>query len=83
MKKTINTLVLILLVSVLSIAGFSQTPYGKQNGVSGSNGNSTNNNITKGPPVGGPIDGGLSILVLLGLGYGAKKVYSIKKQVIV
>jgi hypothetical protein len=79
MKKVINTLVVIFLVSILSIAGFSQTPYGKQNGVSGSNGNSTNNNI-KGPPVGGPIDGGLSIFVLLGLGYGAKKVYSIKKQ---
>ncbi|MFZ4740319.1 MAG: PID-CTERM protein-sorting domain-containing protein [Bacteroidales bacterium] len=29
---------------------------------------------------GAPIDGGLSILMLLGAVYGAKKVYSLKKQ---
>lgn len=29
-------------------------------------------------PVGAPIDGGLSILLVLGAGYGAKKIYSLK-----
>jgi hypothetical protein len=29
-------------------------------------------------PVGAPIDGGLSILLILGAGYGAKKLYSLR-----
>lgn len=29
-------------------------------------------------PVGAPIDGGLSILLVLGAGYGAKKLYSLR-----
>ena len=33
-----------------------------------------------GPIHGAPIDGGLSILLALGLGYGAKKVYNTKKK---
>lgn len=32
-----------------------------------------------GPPVGAPIDGGLSILLALGAGYGARKLYSARK----
>jgi len=31
-------------------------------------------------PVGAPIDGGLSILLILGAGYGAKKIYSRRKE---
>lgn len=31
------------------------------------------------PPVGAPIDGGLSILLALGAGYGARKFYQAKK----
>ena len=30
-------------------------------------------------PAGGPVDGGLSILLVLGAGYGAKKLYNLKK----
>jgi len=30
-------------------------------------------------PLGAPVDGGLSILLLLGAGYGAKKLYSVKE----
>ncbi len=30
-------------------------------------------------PVGAPIDGGLGILLALGLGYGAKKLYNARK----
>jgi len=29
-------------------------------------------------PVGAPIDGGVSILLILGAGYGAKKLYSLR-----
>jgi len=43
---------------------------------------------TNGGPIGGsapgggaPIDGGLSILLLLGAAYGAKKVYAMRKEV--
>lgn len=31
-------------------------------------------------PVGAPLDGGLSILLILGAGYGAKKIYSRKEN---
>ncbi len=33
-----------------------------------------------GVPVGAPIDGGLGILVALGLAYGGKKLYTIRKE---
>ncbi|HEX7411683.1 MAG TPA: hypothetical protein VF298_06030 [Bacteroidales bacterium] len=33
-----------------------------------------------GTPVGAPIDGGLFILLALGAGYGAKKVYNLRKE---
>ena len=31
-------------------------------------------------PVGAPIDGGLFVLLILGAGYGAKKIYSLRKE---
>ena len=33
-----------------------------------------------GTPVGAPIDGGLSILLALGIGYGARKFYQARKE---
>ena len=33
-----------------------------------------------GPPVGIPIDGGLSLLVAAGIGYGVKKAYDKRKK---
>ena len=33
-----------------------------------------------GTPVGAPIDGGLGILLVLGAGYGAKKLYQARKE---
>ena len=33
-----------------------------------------------GVPVGAPIDGGMGILLALGLAYGGKKLYSIRKE---
>jgi len=47
------------------------------------NGGSTpgvNNIPVGGQPIGSPIDGGLSILLAMGLAYGAKKVYQVKKE---
>jgi hypothetical protein len=41
-----------------------------------------NDGGTQNTPVGGtgaPIDGGLSILLAMGLAYGAKKIYQVKK----
>jgi hypothetical protein len=38
------------------------------------------NNTPVGGGTGAPIDGGMSILLALGLAYGAKKVYSLKKE---
>ena len=33
-----------------------------------------------GTPVGAPIDGGVSILLALGLGYGSRKLYQFRKK---
>ena len=33
-----------------------------------------------GTPVGAPIDGGVSILLALGIGYGTRKIYQLKKN---
>ena len=33
-----------------------------------------------GTPVGAPIDGGLGILIALGLGYGGMKLYQVRKE---
>ena len=39
-----------------------------------------NNIPVGGSPIGSPIDGGLGILLAMGLAYGAKKVYQVRKQ---
>jgi len=33
-----------------------------------------------GTPVGAPIDGGISILLALGIGYGTRKIYHLRKK---
>jgi hypothetical protein len=38
------------------------------------------NNPPGGTPVGAPIDGGISILLALGLGYGVRKTFQLKKK---
>ena len=68
--KKIRSFVIIAMLTALPVLLFSQ-PLPYQNGNSSTVGNT---------PVGAPIDGGLTILMLLGVGYGARKIYSIKKE---
>jgi hypothetical protein len=35
--------------------------------------------VGNGDPVGAPLDGGVGFLLILGVGYGVKKIYSLKK----
>jgi hypothetical protein len=67
--KKIRSVFLITMLLGLPLLNFAQ-PLPSQNG-NGSHVGQT--------PVGAPIDGGLSILLLLGAGYGVKKIYNLKK----
>jgi hypothetical protein len=68
--KRIRSIIIVSLLIAAPVLTFAQ-PLPNQNG----------NGSTIGQiPVGGPIDGGLGILLALGLGYGAKKIFHIKKQ---
>ena len=76
MKKTfrnISIIALLVISPIFSIHGFSQSdppvPGGDPMGGPGG-------------PVGGnaPVDGGLSILLVLSAAYGFKKTYSVKKE---
>jgi hypothetical protein len=68
--KKIRSVLLIIMLLVLPLLNFAQPlPY--------QNGNGSNVGQT---PVGAPIDGGLSILLILGAGYGAKKLAFMRKK---
>ena len=68
--KKIRSVLLITMLLGLPLLNFAQPlPY--------HNGNGSNVGQT---PVGAPIDGGLSILLLLGAGYGIKKIYNRRKE---
>lgn len=68
--KKIRSVLLITMLLGLPLLNFAQPlPY--------QNGNGSNVGQT---PVGAPIDGGLSILLLLGAGYGIKKIYNRRKE---
>lgn len=70
MKKirAIFTLALFLALPLINLADGPPPPPGGGGGPGGG-----------GSPVGAPIDGGLGILLALGLGYGAFKIYKVKK----
>ena len=72
MKNTIKTLVIAILISIPTIM-FAQSPPHPNNGGGPGSGNT---------PVGGgaPIGGGLLIMLGLGLGYGAKKIYNFREN---
>ena len=74
MKKRISIIIALLTLSVMTL--LAQAPpkppndpsYGGDNGPVGGNG-----------PFGSPIDGGSGILLILGAGYAAKRLYFIRK----
>jgi hypothetical protein len=72
MKKAVKLFVIAMIFLSLPLLSLAQTPP-HPNGGGGPGGGST--------PVGGgaPIDGGLSIMLLLGVAYGARKIYRMKK----
>lgn len=75
MKNIIKSLALLSLLTItLLIVKPAQAEPPKPPSGTGTSGN-------QGPqPSGAPIDGGLGILLALGAGYGAKKIYTVKKD---
>lgn len=73
MKKTIQILVILFVIMIPVILTAQPLPY--DTGIGGGEG---------GAPTGGgaPIGGGLLIMLSLAIGYGAKKIYSIRKKVL-
>jgi len=78
MKKIIKLTAALITITLLTINLSAQTPPPPNNGGGGSSQAPGGSNT----PVGGgaPIGGGLLILAALGVGYGAKKVYQMKKH---
>jgi len=69
--KKIRAALIIAMLTALPVFSFLQ-PLPSQNG----NGSGVGQ-----VPVGAPIDGGLSILLVLGAGYGATKLFELRKKV--
>jgi hypothetical protein len=69
--KKIRSILIIAMLAALPVLSFTQPPVPNQNG----NGSSVGNT-----PVGAPIDGGMGILLMLGLGYGASKIRNLKNK---
>ncbi|MCX6267697.1 MAG: hypothetical protein NTW16_10120 [Bacteroidetes bacterium] len=72
--KTIKTVFILLAIFALPLVSLPDPPGPPGSGTAGS---------TQGGgqvPVGAPIDGGLGILLALGLGYGGKKLYNARKS---
>jgi hypothetical protein len=76
MKKVKQIIALMILITI-PLWMTAQPPH--PNGGNVPNANGTNNTFVGGGPNPAPIDGGLSILLALGLAYGGKKVYQLKK----
>ena len=73
MKTNIRKLILILLFIVAPVSMLMADDPGPPNPGGDPSGNG-------GQPIGAPIDGGLSILLSLGMVYGGWKAYKLKKQ---
>jgi len=73
MKKTIQILVILFVILIPFVLSAQPLPYGGD-GFGGGEG------VT---PTGGaaPIGGGLLIMLSLAFGYGAKKIYNVRKKV--
>lgn len=75
MKTTVKTFIrglFILLLTAFSLTSFADDPNPPT--VPGDHGHAGD------IPLGAPIDGGLSIFLVLGAGYGARKLYRIRKE---
>jgi hypothetical protein len=77
MKKAIRIFTVVSFFALLPILSMAQPPHPNSPTTTGG-GNAPGATNT---PVGGgaPIDGGLSIFLLMGAAYGAKKVYQVRK----
>lgn len=71
--KKIKAILVLMAFFAMPLLSISDPPGGPD---PNTNGNGTPNGTV---PVGAPIDGGLGILMILGAGYGLKKVYNARK----
>jgi len=71
--KKIKLVFILLAIFALPLISLPDPPGPPGSGTPGSN---QGGGVT---PVGAPIDGGLGILLALGLGYGGKKLYNARK----
>jgi hypothetical protein len=73
--KKVKQIIAIMILITIPLWMTAQPPHPNGGGVPGPN----NTPVGGGGPSPAPIDGGLSILLALGLAYGGKKVYQLKK----
>ncbi len=80
MKKVIRILTVVSFFALIPALSMAQPPH-PNSPVNSGGGNAPNTGGQSNAPVGGgaPIDGGLSIFLLMGAAYGAKKVYQVRK----
>jgi hypothetical protein len=71
--KKIKAILVLFAIFAMPFLSISDPPGGPDPNL---NGSGTTNGTT---PVGAPIDGGLGILIILGAGYGIKKVFKARK----
>jgi hypothetical protein len=72
MKKIFRLIIAIAFIIIPAVVTFADPPNPPDPGGGTPGGG--------GIPVGAPIDGGLSILLAMGAGYGAYKTYNLKKK---
>ena len=73
MKKILRLFIAVALIVIPAVMTLADPPGPPNPGGGGQPGGG-------GIPVGAPIDGGLSILLAMGAGYGAYKTYTLKKK---
>jgi hypothetical protein len=71
--KTLKIIFVLFCIMALPLLSISDVPPPPNGGGTGGPGGG-------GVPVGAPIDGGMGILLALGLAYGGKKLYTMRKE---
>jgi hypothetical protein len=74
--KRIKQMIAVIIFLAIPMCMTAQNPPHPNGGTTPGSGNTP-----VGGPAGAPIDGGLSILLAMGMVYGAKKVFKVKKEV--